>query len=165
MARDLSARPWRSAAIAPLLTPIGLVALSVAAGEVSAGSGDFDTGLKLLSAIWLVAYAHMWVLAIPVLLLTRQWITWSWPRLIVLGALLGALPWTVVIISELSGRTGLTLAQWLTEFFGALLVMDNYIVLKFGAFPGSFVAGAFCLLQLYFLQAPSNNALEQTREG
>ena len=165
MARDLSASPWRSAAIAPLLTPIGLAALSVAEGRTNAGGADPETLLKVLSTIWLIAYAHMWVLAVPVILLTRRWVTWSWLRLVILGAVLGALPWTIVVISELGGRSDLSPAQWVSEFFRSLLVMDDYIVVKLGAFLGAFVAGVFCLLQLYVQRAPSNNALEQTRNG
>ena len=165
MARDLSASPWRSAAIAPLLTPMALTLLAAMDGGPIAGAGGPDTLLRSLLMVWLIAYAYMWVLAIPIMLLSRRWITWSWIRVMVLGALLGALPWTLVVISELRARTdSLSFAQLVREFFGSLFFMDGSIVVKFGAL-GAFIAGAFCLLQLYVTRAPSNNALERTREG
>jgi hypothetical protein len=106
----------------------------------------------------------MWLLAVPVMLLTRRWITWSWLRLIVLGALLGALPWIFVPVSELRGRTDLSFPERLGQALHALLFMDGYIVPKFAAL-GAFVAGAFCILQLYMLRTPSNNALDSDAPG
>jgi hypothetical protein len=126
--------------------------------------GDLAPNVEMFLAVWLVAYSYMWILAVPTIVLTRRWIAWSWWRLMGLGALLAALPWTAVPVSELRGRTDLSFAQLVREFFSTLLFMDGYIVLKFAVL-GALVAGAFCLLQLYIPPAPSNNALEQAREG
>jgi hypothetical protein len=164
MARDLSASPWRSAAIAPLFTPIALSALAAMEG-FDKGIGGLDAFIRTVLTVWFVASAYMWILAVPTMLFTRRWVTWSWPRLLVLGALLGVLPWAIVPVSELSGRPDLSFAQWVSEFFHSLLFMDDYIVVKFGAFPGAFVAGVFCLLQLHMRRAPSNNRLQRTGEG
>lgn len=162
MAPDLSVRPWFSAAIAPLAAPIGMAALSVVGENGDAAAGDLGTTLKVVATIWLVAYAHMWLLAVPAILLTRRWISWSWLRLIALGAALGALPWAIAVISELRGRTDLSAFRWASEFFRSLIFMDDYIVLKLGVLPGAFVAGVFCLLQLRRL-APSSRAVRGQR--
>jgi hypothetical protein len=169
MARDLSASPWRSAAIAPLLTPLALTALTVSEalleGRTLGPFGDLDSNAQMLLLVWSISYSYMWVLAVPTMLFTRRWITWSWVRLLFLGALLGALPWLVVFVAEradsLPSRSSVDLWNELVRF---IFFADDSIVLKFGAI-GSLVAGAFCLLQMYVFRAPSNNALEQTRDG
>lgn len=162
MASDLSVRPWFSAAIAPLAAPIGMAALFVLDENGGAAIGELGTTLKVVATIWLVAYAHMWLLAVPVILLTRRWIRWSWPRLIALGALLGALPWAIAVISELRGRADLSVSRWASELLRSLILMDDYIVLKLGVLPGAFVAGVFCLLQLRRL-APASRAVRGQR--
>ena len=160
MARDLSASPWRSAALAPLFAPVELTLIAVVGRDRASGFGGLDAFVRTLLLIWSVAYAYMWLLAVPSMLLTRRWITWSWLRLIALGALLGALPWIVVPVSELRGRADLSFAERVSEALRSLLFMDGYIVPKFAAL-GAIVAAAFCILQIFRLPAPSNNALDR----
>src|SRR5262245_57157730 len=99
MARDLSESPWRSAAVAPLFTPLAMVLVSfvkrVWNGEPIAPITNFWFGLDdlyMILVVWGIGYLYMWILAVPAMLLTRRWIEWTWIRLILLGALLAALP-------------------------------------------------------------------------
>ena len=161
MARNLAVDPYRSALIAPLFTPLALTAIAALDEGPLETAGGLDAFLRGLLSVWVVAFAYMWVLAVPVMLLTRRWITWSWLRLTLLGALLGALPWVVVPVSELRGRTDLSFAQQLSEAFRSLLFMDGYIVPKFAAL-GAFVAGVFSILQIFRLRAPSKTTRSTT---
>ena len=169
MARDLSASPWRSAATAPLLTPVALMALAVSEAMLERRAigpiGDLASNAEMFLVVWLVAYLYMWILAVPTMLLTRRWIRWSWIRLVFLGAFLGALPWIVgIAVGVAESAASRSSADLWRDFARSIFVADGFMVLKFSAI-GSLVAGVFCLLQLYVFRAPSNNALEQTREG
>ena len=168
MARDLSVRPWRSAALAPLVTPLAVLALVVFEalweGRPPGRFGDLESVAQMFLFVSSVAYLYMWVLAVPTMLLTRRWIKWSWTRLVFLGALLAALPWIAGIAIALAGSAASRSSADLWREFGrSIFVADDFMVLKFSAI-GSLVAGAYCLLQLYVFLAPSNNALEQTRD-
>ena len=81
----------------------------------------------------------------------------------VLGAFLGALPWIVGIAMTLSNMP-LSRADLCREFARSIFYSDDFIVMTFSAL-GSLIAGAFCLLQLYVFRAPSNAAVERTREA
>jgi hypothetical protein len=168
MARDLSASPWRSAAIAPLVTPLAMAVVGMS-GALLEGRAirprDLAADVEVFLFVWLVAYLYMWILAVPTMLITRRWMGWSWIRLVFLGAFLGALPWIVGIGVSVAGMAGSrSNADLWRDFLRSIFVADDFLVVKFGAI-GSLVAAVFCVLQLYVFRAPSNNALEQTREG
>ena len=169
MARDLSVSPWRSAAIAPLVTPLAMIVVGIS-GALLEGRGigpirNLGADVEAILSVWLIAYLYMWILAVPTMLMTRRWIGWSWIRLVVLGAFLGTLPWVVGIGVSVAGSAGSrSNADLWRDFLRSIFVADDFLVLKFGAI-GSLVAAVFCLLQLYVFRAPSNNALEQTRDG
>ena len=69
MARDLSASPWRSAAIAPLFTPLVMLLLafleSVLERKPLRPTGDLRSDLEMGLVVWLIAYLYMWILAVP----------------------------------------------------------------------------------------------------
>lgn len=139
--RDLSQRPWLAAALAPLVTP-SVVAIMATLGDTRSAAGGLDALLLSLLLLCVVAYAYMWVVALPIILLSRRWVRWPWPALVVLGAVLGGLPW---LIARLMSPTGLAVSQ------ASDLLEGERLWLLFGAC-GAVVAAAFCVLQTLLLR-------------
>ena len=139
--RDLSESPLRAAALAPLVTPLVIAAMATLSDTRSA-AGGLDALLRSLLLVWLVAYAYMWVIALPIILVSRRWIRWPWPALVVLGAVLGGLPW---LIARLQSPSGVATSR------STDLLEGERVWLLFGAC-GAAVATAFCILQLVLLR-------------
>ena len=151
MARDLAVDPYRSALIAPLFMPLVSILLAALDGRLST-VGGFDDFAGGILVVWVVAFAYMWILAVPAMSLTRRWITWTWWRLITLGAFLGALPWFVYLSGWLvTQHDSWSPGEAWREYVRSLLSGDSYMVLRFAAC-GAFVASMFCLLQTHVFQ-------------
>ncbi|MGH8238045.1 MAG: hypothetical protein ACREXP_13630 [Steroidobacteraceae bacterium] len=137
--RNLSEQPLRAAALAPLIAPV-VVAGFAALGDTRSVVAGLDSLVQSLPLVWLVAYAYMWIIALPLLLAGRRWIKWSWPALIILGAVLGGLPWFLVVLLEPAGGE----PSW------SRIAGGERVWVLFAAC-GAAVAATFCLLQAYFL--------------
>jgi hypothetical protein len=153
--RDLSARPFRAAALAPLIAPVVLTLMATVL-ESALKIGALDTFAKTLLLVLAVSYGYMWMAALPIILILRPWIRWSWPRLIALGALLGALPWLVALIASAVGSA--RELPW-NDTAGSLWrqITQGERVWPIFAVTGACVAGAFCVLQARFLGTVASN--------